>query len=144
MANDGLKIYFCGSIRGGRSDQDLYHHLITFLKKFGKVLTSHVGDKDLEEEHKFSSRDIYLRDMDWMKEADIVIAEVSTPSLGVGFEIANAINQSKKTLCLSRIKKTMISAMIAGCPELDLIVYTDIKEAQKAIESFIANKKNKL
>ena len=38
-----LKIYFCGSIRGGRDDAQLYAKIISHLKSFGTVLTEHVG-----------------------------------------------------------------------------------------------------
>lgn len=42
-----MKIYFCGSIRGGRDDVRLYEHIVKTLEKFGKVLTEHVGDSQL-------------------------------------------------------------------------------------------------
>ena len=42
-----LKIYFCGSIRGGRQDGQLYAEIIAHLKTFGTVLTEHVGSEDL-------------------------------------------------------------------------------------------------
>ena len=37
------RIYFCGSIRGGRDDRHLYIKLIDHLKKYGTVLTEHIG-----------------------------------------------------------------------------------------------------
>ena len=42
-----MNIYFCGSIRAGRDDAALYTRLIEQLKKYGKVLTEHVGDSAL-------------------------------------------------------------------------------------------------
>jgi len=42
-----LKIYFCGSIRGGRQDRLLYAELIDYMKAFGKVLTEHIGHPQL-------------------------------------------------------------------------------------------------
>ena len=44
-----MKIYFCGSIRGGRENAALYHRMIEFLKGYGPVLTEHVGDPNLPE-----------------------------------------------------------------------------------------------
>lgn len=38
------KIYFAGSIRGGRDDATLYHKIIETLKTYGQVFTEHVGD----------------------------------------------------------------------------------------------------
>ena len=42
-----MKIYFAGSIRGGRDDKELYLEIINLLGKYGKVLTEHIGDKTL-------------------------------------------------------------------------------------------------
>jgi hypothetical protein len=42
-----MKIYFCGSIYGGRQDAELYTRLIEQLKGYGTVLTEHVGSKEL-------------------------------------------------------------------------------------------------
>ena len=44
-----MKIYFAGSIRGGRVDVGLYHRLIEYLKQNRTVLTEHVGDLSLQE-----------------------------------------------------------------------------------------------
>ena len=139
MDSARMKIYFCGSIRGGRDDQELYYHLIEFLKTKGEVLTEHIGDKDVAADHNKTDREIYLRDMHWLDVAEIVVAEVSTPSLGVGFEIARALHQDKKILCLSQSKRhDHLSALISGCPDLPVFVYSDLNEAQAAINDFIS------
>lgn len=139
MDNEKPKIYFCGSIRGGREDQGLYFQLIEFLKTKGEVLTEHIGDRDVSADHNKTDREIYLRDMEWLGKADLVVAEVSTPSLGVGFEIARALHQDKRILCLSQSKKnSRLSAMISGCPDLPVFVYSDINEAMDALVDFIS------
>jgi len=138
MDNAQNKIYFCGSIRGGRNDQQLYSDLIEFLQTYGTVLTAHVGEKDLSTDHELSSREIYDRDMVWMAQADIVVAEVSTPSHGVGYEIARAVSLKKKILCLYNAGNgPSLSAMIAGCPDVQTLGYYTVEEAKKAIKDFI-------
>ena len=42
-------IYFCGSMRAGRQDVDLYSMLIKKLSCFGEVLTPFVGDKSVND-----------------------------------------------------------------------------------------------
>ena len=42
-----MKIYFSGSIRGGRDDAEIYRQIIDYLQNFGEVLTEHVGDNSL-------------------------------------------------------------------------------------------------
>ena len=44
-----LRIYFAGSIRGGREDVQLYMKIIKILQRYGTVLTEHVADPKLEE-----------------------------------------------------------------------------------------------
>ena len=139
MSRKDLKIYFCGSIRGGRADQELYRELISFMKTKGVVLTEHIGEVSLQADFDHPDTFIYSRDMEWLQQSDFVVAEVSTPSLGVGFEIASAICMKKKILCLSKASKhAVLSAMISGCPELVTAVYSDPEEAKEAINRFIA------
>ncbi|XP_060079803.1 2'-deoxynucleoside 5'-phosphate N-hydrolase 1-like isoform X2 [Ylistrum balloti] len=111
-----MKIYFAGSIRGGRQDAELYLRIIEKLQAYGTVLTEHVGAKNLEEcEKHLSEKEIYNRDMAWLQECDVFVAEVTQPSLGVGYEIGRAITLNKKILCLFRLDSgKSLSAMIAG------------------------------
>ena len=94
-----MKIYFAGSIRAGRGDQELYHQLIQGLQRYGQVLTEHVGDSSLTElgDRGSSDQGIYARDMGWLAEADLMVAEVSTPSLGVGYELGLAESPYMRT-----------------------------------------------
>jgi nucleoside 2-deoxyribosyltransferase len=135
-----LNIYFAGAIRGGREDARLYAQLISYLKTFGTVLTEHVGDDGLLREEKFLiEQEIYERDMQWLAVADLVIAEVSTPSLGVGYEIGLAQSLGKKIFCLYRTGQgKRLSAMIAGNPALRVESYTRPAEAEKLLAGWIA------
>ena len=111
-----MNIYFAGAIRGGRDDAETYASLIDFLKLYGKILTEHVGnEKFLLEERSLSEKEIFERDIQWLKQSDVLIAEVSTPSLGVGYELAAAEQLNIPCICLYR-KQTgkSLSAMIAG------------------------------
>lgn len=128
-----LKIYFAGSIRGGREDVSLYQQIIRELLKYGDVLTEHVGDDRLRAygESNLSDRAIHDRDITWIKTANIMIAEVSTPSLGVGYEIASALYSGKRVYCLcNKNRGNNLSAMIRGSKDLVICDYTgfdDIK-----------------
>jgi len=74
-----MKIYFAGSIRGGRDDIQTYQEIIKFISKFGTVLTEHVGDPLLTNEGEKENLEhfIYNRDLNWLKESDVVVAEVT-------------------------------------------------------------------
>ena len=135
-----MKIYFAGAIRGGREDAQLYEKLIAYLKEKGQVLTEHIGSTDLGWEGETSSKDeeIYNRDIKWLKSADIVVAEVTTPSLGVGYELGIAEKLNIPVLCLYRSDKgNRLSAMISGNAIFTCKEYSVFIEAQKWIDDFI-------
>ena len=88
----GKKVYFAGSIRGGRQDAELYNRIIKYIQRSHTVLTEHVGDLSKSKTEGLEDSDvaIYEQDTAWLREADVVIAECTTPSLGVGYELAYA------------------------------------------------------
>jgi hypothetical protein len=131
-----LKIYFAGSIRGGRDDAAFYLKIIHELKKYGEVLTEHVGDDSLISagEQDLPDHIIHDRDIRWIEASDIVIAEVTTPSLGVGYEIATAQNMGKRIYCLfNTSKRTQLSAMIRGSNKLIVFDYQNFDELKKIL-----------
>jgi len=140
-----LNIYFAGAIRGGREDAELYAQLISYLKTFGTVLTEHVGDDGLlQEEKSLAEQEIFQRDMLWLKAADLVFAEVSTPSLGVGYEIGMAQTLGKEIFCLYRpAENKRLSAMIAGNPTLRVESYNHRAEAEKLLAGWIEQFRSK-
>jgi len=131
-----MKIYFAGSIRGGRDDAKLYLEIINELKKYGEVLTEHVGDDDLRNSGETDKSDKFIhdRDMEWIRTSNIVIAEVTTPSLGVGYEIAMAIQLKKRVFCLFNKKRgNRLSAMISGSGYVQIHEYESFPDIQKSL-----------
>lgn len=116
--SDERNIYFCGSIRAGRDDVDLYARIVEKLGAYGKVLTPFVADKkitSLGSEHEGGDKGIHDRDVKLLKESKYVVAEVTQPSLGVGYEIGRSVAMEKKILCLYRPQEgKLLSAMIRG------------------------------
>ena len=136
-----MKIYFAGSIRGGREDAALYLQIIEYLKSFGEVLTEHIGEPSLTSAGDDGPTDKFIhdRDLEWLESSDVLVAEVTTVSMGVGYEIGRAIEAGKKVLCLFRPDAGKnLSAMISGCDDLQLFEYSTLKEAQKVITSFLS------
>lgn len=135
-----MKIYFAGSIRGGRSDAALYRQIIALLEQYGQVLTEHVADTGLTPagEEGLSDEAIYKRDMAWLMEADAVVAEVTIPSHGVGYEIARAETMSKPVLCIYRPgTERRLSAMLAGSPALQCKIYATVEDLTPILERFL-------
>lgn len=133
-----MKIYFAGSIRGGRDDKDFYLEIISLLQNYGQVLTEHIGDpnltidgEDLEIEY------IFKRDVAWIKDSDALVADVSTPSTGVGYEIGLAESLNKKVLCLYREgSEKRISGMIEGNKNITVKIYKTIEDIPQILKEF--------
>ncbi|XP_069624320.1 5-hydroxymethyl-dUMP N-hydrolase [Ranitomeya imitator] len=114
-----LSLYFCGSIRGGREDRAIYAEIIRRLQRYGTVLTEHIGSPEISETGEDAQEEgdkfIHDRDVSWLQRADVVVAEVTQPSLGVGYELGRAVAMNKKILCLFRVSSgRVLSAMIRG------------------------------
>ena len=133
-----MNIYFAGSIRGGEPDREWFQQLITFIKQYGRVMTEHSFDFSYEDEIKKDDVWIYNTDMGWLRESDAIIAEVTAPSLGVGYEIAKAEEWGIPVLMLYRdTPARKPSAMLNGNKNLPMIVYNDKKEVLEAIDEFL-------
>jgi hypothetical protein len=115
-SNMNKKVYFAGSIRGGRVDAELYGEIISYIKQTDRVLTEHVGDLGLSVLEQTRGRDclIYTQDTAWLRESDVVIAECTCPSLGVGYELAYAESCGKECHILYNKTACEMSAMLNG------------------------------
>ena len=84
------------------------------------------------------ARQVYKRDTQWVKSCDALIAEVSTPSHGVGYEVAMALLLNKPVLCCYR-KGSRVSKMILGNTQknISLIAYENANELIRAIDAFL-------
>ncbi len=126
-------IYFSGSISGGREDVETYRTFVAALQRAGHrvlagmVTAGHIG----AEGESLAACDIFDRDVGWIDEVarsgGVLVAEVSRPSNGVGYEIAMArYRYDMPVICLYRPAFTKrCSGMIAGDRGIRLIEYSD-------------------
>jgi 2'-deoxynucleoside 5'-phosphate N-hydrolase len=138
-----MKVYFAASITGGRDNQEIYPEIVNFLKENNcKVLTEHISDKNLSSygETNLLPEEIFQRDLNWIRESDILIAEVSQVSLGVGYEIGFAESIGKKIICLYKEKEgKKLSAMIEGNKNLIIIKYKDVEDILEKLNDLFKN-----
>jgi nucleoside 2-deoxyribosyltransferase len=136
-----MNIYFACSITGGREFEPIYQHLMDALLADGhEIPTAHLADASVVEvEALVTAREVYERDVVWIRRAGALIAEVSVPSHGVGYEIAYALSEGKPVLCLS-LHARKISKMISGNPHprLQTRTYRDAPEAIRLARDFIS------
>ena len=133
------KVYFAGSIRGGRADAELYGRMIAHIKTRAEVLTEHVGDLTLSALEGELERDraIYEQDTAWLRECDIVIAECTCPSLGVGYELAYAEKLSKLCFVFYNKDRCSLSAMIKGDAYFRIVPYSCEEEVFRALDEIL-------
>jgi hypothetical protein len=138
-----MRIYFSCSLTGGRQDQPVYAALVQHLETFGHpVLTAHLANADImAQDALIDAASVYARDVAWLEACEALIAEVTTPSHGVGIEIALAITLAKPTLCLHRAG-SKVSKMITGCPSphLEIAAYENLDDARAQIGTFLARR----
>ena len=135
------KVYFAGSIRGGRVDAGLYRRMIRHMQEKHQVLTEHVGDLHLSalEQGKAGDAAIYDQDTAWLRESDVLIAECTCPSLGVGYELAYAEQLGKPCHIFYNPSKTQLSAMLTGDPYFHIIPYSEESELIEALDKILQN-----
>jgi len=134
-----MKIYFAVSVRAGRDDAHIYQEVVKLLKEYGNVLTERNGEPSFFGEVDMTDEKIFERDMEWLKSADVLVAEVTNPSLGVGYEIASASNMGKPVLCIYRqTPGKNMSAMIGGDKSLKHKIYKDVRELPEIFKEFFS------
>jgi nucleoside 2-deoxyribosyltransferase len=130
-----MKIYFACSITGGREFEPVYQAIVNALEEDGhEIPTSHLASSEVVHWEKIiTPEEVYARDVDWITSAEALVAEVSTPSHGVGYEIAYALGLGKRVLCVHHADRS-ISKMITGNPDPNLRVYAYTSFDQVLIE----------
>jgi len=137
-----LTIYFGGAISGGRADVAHYRRIVEALESDGhRVLAGAVASESVTAAgEQLDARAIFERDLRWIEQADVLVAEVSLPSTGVGYEIAAArYRYGRPVVCLYRRGHTQrCSAMVAGDEGVELIEYEEAGEMLVRLRAALA------
>jgi nucleoside 2-deoxyribosyltransferase len=136
-----MKIYFACAIVGGRQDESTYQRFVDALLAAGHEVPTamNAGDGWLRMEGSPDPNEVYRRDTNWIDESQALVAEVSTPSHGVGYEISYALEHGKPVMCLCR-RGVRVSKMLTGntMPGIQVLDYGDIEEGVRIIEQFVS------
>jgi hypothetical protein len=131
-----MQVYFARSIRGqhAEGEKPFFEAIINTIKKGGHTLALEVPSN---QDGLWANRDqyIYNRDIEWIYNSNAMIAEVSNPSLGVGYEIAYAVHVCRIPVLAVAYKDTNVSAMIQG--SLDVFFYRGASDLETAIQTFL-------
>ena len=134
-----MNIYFSGSIYGGRQKLNTKKKLVKELSKFGKVLDEEVADDNvLIKEENITDNNVFETLVKKINIADVIFAEVTVPSLGVGYEIGYADSHGKKIIAIyDKTVTPKITTMLRGNKNLKIISYTDISEIINNLEDIL-------
>ena len=139
-----MNVYFACSITGGREFESVYQEIVAALLSDGhEIPTSHLAQAEvMENERLLAPRDVYERDVNWIRNCDVLIAEVSVASHGVGYEIAFALGLGKRVLCLYQSDRK-VSKMITGNSDnrIKVVSYSTLDDAIRHARNFIQETK---
>ena len=134
-----MKIYFGFTVAGDRSGIETARRVVQLLQTLGhEVLTRHlVEDNAWEADRRISAQDVYRRDMGWLEQCDLFIAEVSGSSFGLGFETGYLLGATKKRVILlyRRELQSRVSLLITGNSHANctLMPYTTMEEVENLL-----------
>ena len=133
-----MKIFFSHRMLGESENAQLCEQIIDLLSEYGEVLTERLSENgNISLRQGMESTYVFEQDVDWLRDADVVIAEVSTPSIGVGYEVGLAESLEKRILCLYREKEDQkLSTMISGNRNLSIAQYESIHDIEMFLIDF--------
>src|SRR5215204_3865793 len=136
-----MNIYFACSITGGRDFESVYQTITKALAEdHHEVPTAYLAESGITVlEAVVDPLEVYAWDVEWIRASDVLIAEVSAPSHGVGYEIGFALGLEKRVLALYE-DGCKVSKMISGNPDSNLRVasYKSLEEAVALIRRFLS------
>ena len=134
-------VYCACPIKGDTKYQESYKDIVRIVESMDHTALAQFSSK-IPSTIFLNDKQIYTRDMKWIDGSKIMIAEVSGPSLGVGFEIAYALFvKNIPVLAVYNEQEQNISSMVSGCnhPNLQLKKYYNQDDLARIIRNFIVN-----
>jgi len=140
-----MRIYLACTVRGDRGAVEGLRALAASLERAGHtILTRHLLDDDVDTaESSLSERQVYERDIEWLDACDLLIADASGSSFGVGFEVGYVLGGShgtaKRVVLLYRAdRRDTVSRLIVGNahPRCRVVPYASADDlVSKLVES---------
>jgi hypothetical protein len=133
-----MRIYLAAAMTNAGRDLDAIRTLLDCLEDDGhEVPTRHVASPlGREAEQDITDGVLARRDLDWVAGCDALIAEVSTPSHGVGVEVATAVACGKPVLLAYR-RGLAISRLLLGLPGVEVLAYSGPVDVRDGVRDFL-------
>ncbi|HEX6465270.1 MAG TPA: nucleoside 2-deoxyribosyltransferase [Vicinamibacterales bacterium] len=141
-----MKIYLACTVRGDRSAIAGLRALAAALQADGhQLLTTHLLEDNVEgAESRLTEREVYERDIAWLDACDVLVADASGSSFGVGFEVGYILGRSERSsqrvvLLYRADSQSSISRLISGNSHArcTTIPYTDASDLAARVGAHI-------
>lgn len=138
-----MKIYFGFTVAGNRSSLEAAKRIVGVLQSMGhEVLTSHLIREDAwDADRSVPPQEVFARDMKWLDQCELFVAEVSGSSFGLGFETGYLLGATTKrtVLLYDRESERGISLLITGNthPNCVVIPYSRLDELEQLVRKAV-------
>ena len=142
-----MNIYLACTVRGDRSGVAAGRAICERLQTLGhEVLTTHLLADDVDEaESTLNEADVFRRDLDWLESCEVLVAEASGSSYGVGFEVGYVLSRADRTgqrvvVLYNTARRHAVSRVITGnCdPNCTTVGYSSVEELLAFIDQRFA------
>jgi len=133
-----MTIYFTGAVRGGRALQPKYAFIVKTLEKYGTVFSKHIADDSLSQigETHIPNSEILERELTALEKSDVVVAEVTTPSHGVGYLIGRATSLGKRVIALHYGDYALkVTGILQGDSGIEIHAYKTDKDIENILKA---------
>jgi len=139
-----MRIYLACTVRGDRGTVSAARHIHDCLVRLGhEVLTAHLLRDDVESvESRLRDDDVFTRDLEWLTHADVVVAEASGSSYGVGFEVGFVLGRAAQTgqrvlLLYQAARRGQVSRLISGLsdPRASVLAYESLSDIDAFLDA---------
>ena len=134
-----MRVYFAAAMTNPARDVEVLGTLLEHVEGGGhEVPTRHIVAPDgKRRDSALTDGELARRDLDWIASCDVLVAEVSTPSHGVGIEVMAALGRRMPVLLLRRVGAP-VSRLLLGLPGIEQAAYRSVEDARTAIDTFLA------
>jgi len=139
-----MKVYLGFTVAGNRSSVQAAKKILGVLQSMGhQVLTSQLVREDAwDADRTVPPQEIFARDMKWLAQCDIFVAEVSGSSFSLGFETGYLLGatQKKTILFFERGAGERILLLITGNthPNCILVRYSQLEDLETLVQGSVS------